>query len=171
MRCHVGTLAALDAFLRAFPLTQSQLARELPRYFRRRGVRQLRGLVPIADPRAESPGESRTRLAIVDANLPHPEIQWSIVRDGREIFRLDLAYPGLRICVEYDGDDYHDSDISRRADVVRRQWLESRGWVVIVVRKEDLGGDAESRWVEELRRTVEDRRVTVRLRPGRRTSA
>lgn len=164
-------LAALDAFLRAFDLRSADLAAEAPRYFRRRGVRQLRGLIPLADPRSESPGESRTRLAIIDANLPHPELQWSITRDGREVMRLDLAYPGLKICVEYDGEEHHDSAASRAADDLRRQWLRSHGWVVIVVRKDDLAADAESRWLSELRQALEDRRVIVRLRPGRRTSA
>ena len=41
-------LAALDAFMRAYNLSRDDLLREVPRYFRRRGVRQLRGLTRSA---------------------------------------------------------------------------------------------------------------------------
>ena len=120
-------LAALDAFMRVFELSREDLLREVPRYFRRRGVRQLRGLVPLADPRAESPGESWTRLAIIDENLPPPQLQWEIRRDNRVLFRLDLAYPGLKICIEYDGEEHHDSPAAQLADDERRTWLRERG--------------------------------------------
>jgi hypothetical protein len=164
-------LAALDAFLRAYPLTGDDLRREIPRYFRRRGVRQLRGLVPLADPRAESPGESWTRLEIIDSNLPAPELQWEIRRDGLVLFRLDHAYPGLKVCVEYDGEEFHDSETARLHDERRRQWLRDHGWIVIVVTKADFTAETGLRWTEQLRRAIESRRVTVRLRPGRRTAS
>src|SRR5690606_20581765 len=54
-------LAALDAFARKFGITRADLERELPRFRRRRGVVQLRRLVPLASPLAESPGESWLR--------------------------------------------------------------------------------------------------------------
>lgn len=163
-------LAALDMFMRRFGFTRDDLRRHAHRYFRRRGVRQLRRLITLADGRAESPGESWTRLEIVDANLPVPALQVSITRDGRELFRLDLAYPGLRICIEYDGEEFHDSPESRAADEWRRQWLREHGWIVIVVTKTDFTREAAARWTEQLRRAIESRRVAVRLRPGRRHS-
>lgn len=164
-------LAALDAFMRAYSISRDQLVRELPRYFRRRGVRQLRGLVTLADPRAESPGESWTRLEIIDSNLPQPIQQWSVRRDGRELFRLDLAYPGLKICIEYDGEGFHDSDEAHLEDARRRQWLREHGWIVIVVTKGDFTYERIAHWTEKLRRAIESRRVTVKLRPGRRTAS
>jgi len=48
----------------------------LPRYGRRRGVAQLRELVPLADPRSESPRESWLRIEIHDAGLPIPNLQY-----------------------------------------------------------------------------------------------
>ena len=118
---------------------------------------------------SESPGESWTRLEILDSNLPAPQVQWGITRNGRRLFRLDLAYPGMKICVEYDGEEFHDSPEAREADEARRAWLRERGWIVIVVTKDDLTPDGVRRWTEELRRAVEARRVRIRLRPGRRT--
>ncbi len=147
-------LAALDGFMRVHDLTRADFSAALPRYFRRRGVRQLRSLVTLADPRAESPGESWTRLEIVEAGLPEPELQWSIRQDGRELYRLDLAYPRLRVCVEYDGEEFHDSPLRRRGDAQRREWLRQRGWVVIVVTKNCFGRDGVTAWTTEVRQAI-----------------
>ena len=78
--------------------------RALARYRRRRGVIQLRQLVQLVDPRVESERESWVLLAIHDAGLPLPEPQYWIEIDGVPTYRLDFAYPRLRVCVEYDGD-------------------------------------------------------------------
>jgi hypothetical protein len=145
-------LAALDGFMRVHGLTHADLEAELPRYRRRRGVVQLRQIVPLADARAESPGESWTRIAIHDDGLPAPEPQfWVCTPDGQPIFRLDLAYPLHKVAVEYDGRAYHDSLQQRQHDERRRRWLREHGWTVIVVRHDCLKGPALDRWLGELR--------------------
>lgn len=161
-------LAAIDAFMRNFGITQEGMKRESIRYFRRRGVRQLRSLINLADPAAESPGESWTRLEILDSNLPAPQVQWWITRNGRRLYRLDLAYPGMKICVEYDGEEFHDSPEAREVDQARRSWLREHGWIVIVVTKDDFSPDGLRQWTDQLRRAIESRRIQLRLRPGRR---
>lgn len=147
-------LACLDWFLRLGYFNQQALKTELHRFARQRGVIQLRELVVIADGRAESPGESWTRLAIIDAGLPVPELQWVIHWRGRELFRLDLAYPKHRVCIEYDGVEFHDSLEAQAHDAKRRSWLREHGWTVIVVRKEDFTNEAIAGWTEELRQAL-----------------
>lgn len=144
-------LAALDGFMRVHGITRVQMYAELPRYFRRRGVIQLRRLVPLADPRAESPGESWTRLAIIDAGLPVPQPQCWVCERGRGIFRLDLAYPKSRVVVEYDGREFHEPEERRERDRARREWLAKRGWTVIVVDKDSFTPEALAGWLDELR--------------------
>jgi len=144
-------LAALDAFMRVHDITRTEMEGELPRYFRRRGVVQLRQLVPLADPRAESSGESWTRLEIRDAGLPAPELQFWVFDEGRELFRLDLAYPHARVAVEYDGQEFHTSHEQREHDRRRRQWLRDHGWTVIVVDKDSFTPEALAAWLHELR--------------------
>jgi Transcriptional regulator, AbiEi antitoxin/Protein of unknown function (DUF559) len=152
-------LAALDAFRRVHGLTREEMSSVLPRYFRRRGVRQLRELLPLADERAESPGESWTRRALVDANLPLPQLQWVIrTSSGRAMYRLDLAYTRARVCIEYDGEEFHTSPAQRRADERRRNWLRAHGWTVIVVTKEDLGSGSRH-WVEDVRHALTAQRT------------
>ncbi|MFL6080730.1 MAG: type IV toxin-antitoxin system AbiEi family antitoxin domain-containing protein [Ornithinibacter sp.] len=55
-------LSALDALLRLERFTQADLLTSVERFRRQRGVVQLRELAPLADGRAESPGESVLRL-------------------------------------------------------------------------------------------------------------
>ena len=147
-------LAALDGFMRAHGLTAADLRAELPRYRRRRGVVQLRRLIPLADARSESPGESWTRMAIIDAGLPLPEPQYTVREHGRQIYRLDLAYPDQLVCVEYDGREFHESAASREHDRRRRAWLMRRGWTVIVLDKESFHALAVAQWTEELRQAL-----------------
>jgi hypothetical protein len=148
-------LAALDQFMHLHGLTAEQLANEAVRFFRRRGVVQLRRLIPIADPRAESPRESWTRLEIIDADLPCPDLQYWIEIDGVPTYRLDLAYPWLRVVIEYDGEEFHDrTPEQRRNDAERRKWLEDNHWTIVVVKKGDFTGAGLDRWLGELRQAL-----------------
>jgi Protein of unknown function (DUF559) len=150
-------LAALDWFLRLEYFDQSALLGELSRFARRRRVVQLRELVALADGRAESPGESWTRISLIDEGLPAPELQWRVIHNGRELFRLDLAYHKHKVCVEYDGEEFHDTPEARAHDEARRAWLRAHGWIVIVVRKEAFAADARLAWVSEVRTALASR--------------
>jgi hypothetical protein len=149
-----AALAVLDQFLRAHDLTSAELADETQRRYRgRRGVIQLRHLVSLATADAESAGESWIRLSMYDANLPPPLVQVVVVLEGREL-RLDLAYPKHRICIEYDGEEFHASPERRAHDEARRDLLRRHGWTVIVVTKADLDRASISRWTVEIRRAL-----------------
>ena len=146
-------LAALDGFMRHHDVTRAQLRAELDRFAGRRGVIQLRQLIEIAHELSESPGESATRLAIIDAGLPPPELQHWVTVNGVPTYRLDLAYPAHRVAVEYDGREFHDSPEQRAKDAARRRWLREHGWTVIVVTKDDLASGS-GRWLDLLAREL-----------------
>lgn len=94
-------------------------------------------LLDFASPRAESPPESWSRLVIVERGFPLPEVNWPILApDGREVFRLDLAWPEMRIAVEYDGYVAHEGRAA--FDAAREEDLRRRGWIVVRMRIEDL---------------------------------
>jgi len=149
-------LAAIDALMRAQHLTTGQLVGCLPHFAGRRGVVQLRELVALADGRAESPGESWTRIEMHDHGLPLPQLQWWVSVEGVPTFRLDLAYPHARVAIEYDGEEFHSSPEDKQADKDRRAWLERHGWVVIVVDKDSFTGEALDAWIEDVRRALAD---------------
>jgi hypothetical protein len=152
-----GALAALDGFLRAGLVTARDLERDLDRYVGQRGVVQLRRLAPLASPLAESPGESWTRSAMIEADLPVPELQIEVWADDLFVARLDLGYSSLKLGVEFDGVDHHSSQAQREHDVARRQQLAALGWTIIVVRKEDLTAERRNAWTDEVRRLLRAR--------------
>ena len=154
-------VAALDGFMRLHGVTRADMLAALAP--RRRGVVQLRELVPLADPRSESPRESWLRIEIHDAGLPIPDLQYWIEIDGVPTFRLDLAYPRHKVVVEYDGEEFHRrTEEQKRYDAERRNWLRQHGWTVIVVDKDGLASSDPDAWIRELRAALQSR--TRRLR-------
>jgi hypothetical protein len=133
-------LAALDGFLR-MGVPHDHLLLSVERFAGQRGVVQLRFLAPLADPRAESAGESAMRLHWLDAGLPTPELQWWVFDDhGVAVFRLDLALPDLRYAAEYDGRRFHEEkDGQPEHDEDRREWLDTqRRWHIEVFVHDDV---------------------------------
>ena len=155
-------IAVLDAFMRVCGVTHPELEELVTRFAGRRGVTQLRELVTLATPLAESAGESWTRIDILDAGFPAPEPQFWIKVNGVEKYRLDLAYPQWKIVVEYDGEDFHTSPEDRARDQRRREWLRRRGWIVIVVTKEDFRRASSGDWLAELRAALDERMPRAR---------
>jgi hypothetical protein len=161
----LDALAALDGFCRLGLVTAAELCRHLDRHAGQRGIVQLRRLAPLASPFAESPGESWTRMAMIDADLPIPELQIDVWADGLLVGRLDLGYEALKVGVEFDGVDHHSSPDQREHDAVRRERMASLGWKIIVVRKEDFSGDRRDMWINEIRGLISPReRAPYRLR-------
>ena len=97
---------------------RQELETILPRFRGRRGVVQLRDLIPLATPLSESPGESWARIDIHDAGLPAPTPQYAIEVNGVVKYRLDLPYPEWKIVVEYDGEEHHTSPEDRAYDAM-----------------------------------------------------
>jgi hypothetical protein len=149
-------IAGLDELLKLPEVPRDAFLMGVERFRGRRHVVQLRELAPLADPRSESPGESVARLRWLDlATLPEPEPQVPVLADdGRPVFWLDLGVPELRFALEYDGELFHSTVADRAHDERRRAWIRSRGWTVVVVRKENVFGptrDIERILVEGIR--------------------
>ena len=125
-------LAALDAFAHSGQVTRHELAADLDRWRGFPGVIQLRDLVGVIEPKAESPGESWLRLRLLDAGFPRPRAQIEILDAfGRVLFRLDLGYDDRCIGLEYDGREYHEGLEATARDERRRALLRSvHGWDV-----------------------------------------
>lgn len=142
-------LAAADGLAHAGLVDPLELWHYVARLKGYRWIVQARRLADLVEPDTESPGESWTRLRLVDAGFPRPEAQFSITdRSGREIYRLDLAYPEVRIAIEYDGVEFHTDKSDIDHDAERRQLLRDRwGWrTVIADRAKILGDDATFEW-------------------------
>lgn len=142
--------AVMNQFARLHSVGAAEIAPNLPRFRGRRGVIQMRELTQYLEPRLESPRESWLLLAILDANLPRPQVQ-CVVQAGSNTYRLDLAYARARVAVEYDGAEHHSSSQAALHDRQRRRELERIGWRFVVVRNGDFAPDRLTRWVGNLR--------------------
>jgi hypothetical protein len=74
------------------------------------GAAKVRRVVEHAEPKAESPMETRLRMLLVIARLPRPVAQVSL-HDAKRRFlgRPDLYYPDRRLGIEYDGATHRES--------------------------------------------------------------
>lgn len=104
---------------------------------RGRGTAQARRVAALAAEFAESPQETRLRLVVVRAGLPAPVPQFRVFDDEGFVARVDLAYPELRIAIEYDG-HWHAERRAFLDDRRRLNRLVAAGWVVLHVTSDDL---------------------------------
>lgn len=104
-----------------------------------RGMKQLRRLLPLTDAGAESPQETRTRLALIRGGLPRPQTQ-IVVRNvwGAVLARIDMGWEKWLVGVEYDGAQHWTDSRIRANDIDRTAELERRGWRLVRVSAELL---------------------------------
>ncbi len=141
-------LATLDAALRSGTCDRDDLDRAVCLQSGRRGVVAVRELLALASPLAESPMESETRLVMIEGGLPAPVLQYELVGpDGRR-WRLDFAWPGLRVAAEYDGVDWHSGPQAFLRDRRRSAALQELGWVIVPI----VAGDVRHRPAELVQR-------------------
>ncbi|MGP7959997.1 hypothetical protein ACTVCO_04170 [Sanguibacter sp. A247] len=107
------------------------------------GSRRARVALGLADDGAESPWESWTRVRAMAAGLPRPTTQLEIATDIG-VFYADLAWPELRLIVEFDGQlKYRDLAGADPAGVViaekeREDAIRAEGWSVVRVTANQL---------------------------------
>lgn len=106
----VEAVVLVDMALHARLVTLDALRRAVDEWTGKQGVHTLRRALEHAEPKAESPMETRLRMLLVLAGLPRPEAQVSI----RDRFfklrgRLDLYYRDESLGLEYDGAIHKDS--------------------------------------------------------------
>lgn len=131
-------VAALDQFLRKGVSTEAvtTMARTLPGY---RGNKKLREVIRLSDRGAASPGETWTRVAIVNTGLPRPETQIPVMGPQARRLYIDLGYPDFRVGLEYDGERHHTGPGALAHDKARRRWLAKQmHWEIIPVTKDFL---------------------------------
>lgn len=132
----VQRLDALASAARLDPAAVEALAAAHPGV---RGLRRLRAVLPLVDGGAESPQETVARLALVDAGLPAPRTQVNVFDEwGTFVARLDLAYEGVKVGIEYDGPQHWTDPAVRQRDIDKQFELTALGWNVIRVSRDLL---------------------------------
>ena len=129
-------VAVLDAMVRTGHVRLADLGALAEHGAGRWGVTRIRRAVPLVDPSAESPPESRVRVALVLAGLA-PEPQYEVWSGGRFIARVDFGWPAARLALEYEGAHHFDGvQIARDDDRLER--LVAAGWRVLRISAADL---------------------------------
>ena len=131
-------LATLDAALRSRTCDRKQLMAAASQQAGRRGIVAVRELLPLADALAESPMESEARLAMHDGGLPRPVLQHELIDVDGRTWRVDFAWLGAEVAVEYDGFDWHSDREQFARDRRKRAALNEIGWRVLSIVSDDV---------------------------------
>ncbi len=129
----------IDALLNVTQVGVERVAGLTDRYPGARGIRRLRRALELADAGAESPQETRLRLLLVRCGLPRPVTQIPVADEwGRVQRRIDMGWPEWMVGVEYDGDQHWSTPEDHENDIVRLEFLASRGWTIVRVSARQL---------------------------------
>jgi very-short-patch-repair endonuclease len=133
-------VAAADAVLLHRHASPDLLAATASGWQGRPGAARLRWAASRARLGVRSRPESHLRLLLVRSRLPEPVVAHPVRVAGGLILHPDLAYPGHRLAIEYEGDG-HRGRTSWELDIERRELLAEANWRTIRVTTTQLYGD------------------------------
>lgn len=134
----VDAVVAVDALARLGRFAPAELLMRRASQPGARHCRRLDRVVELADPRAESPMETRLRLGLVLGGLPRPAVRYVISDEyGFPLGRADLAYPQAKLAIEYDGAHHFNASRARR-DRQRDAELAGYGWLTLRLTEDDV---------------------------------
>lgn len=130
----INAVIRLDALANATELKVADVEVLADRHRGARGLVQLRRMLPMVDGGAESPYETRTRLALVAGGLPRPRTQIEVLNEwGAVLARIDMGWEEWQVGVEFDGAHHWTDAAQRTRDIDRLADLEARGWKIVRV--------------------------------------
>ncbi|MCV7399829.1 DUF559 domain-containing protein [Mycobacterium fragae] len=130
----INAVIRLDALANATELKVADVEVLADRHRGARGLVQLRRVLPMVDGGAESPYETRTRLALVAGGLPRPRTQIEVRNEwGAVLARIDMGWDEWQVGVEFDGAQHWTDAAQRTRDIDRLADLEARGWTIVRV--------------------------------------
>ncbi len=102
------------------------------------GVKKLRLALSRAVERADSPPETRLRLALEDSGLPLFHVNVPIMDEtGAPICWPDLSNHEFKVCVEYEG-AHHLTPEQQHLDARRDYAVHAAGWLQVKITKLDM---------------------------------
>lgn len=142
-------VARLDALAAATHFKQEDVREVARRHPGAREIRRLDTVLDLVDAGAESPQETRVRLLLLDNEFPRPTTQIPVLGpSGYPRYYLDMGWEDIMVAVEYDGDHHRKNTADYRKDIIRLEYIQSLGWIVIRV----VAGNHPRDIVERVRR-------------------
>jgi hypothetical protein len=117
--------------------TPKELRIMVERHKNRQGVVRAREALDLMRVGSDSAPETLLRLAMLDANLPEPQLQVMLRENDPFSPSADLGFKNRRLAIQYDG-GHHLEEEQRHSDRRRDKAFESAGWTVLVFGKDDL---------------------------------
>lgn len=105
-----------------------------------KGRRKCLAIMPYISDNADSPPESVLYVLVTRYLLGVPVSNFQIDLPSGGHFLIDVAYPELKLGIEYQG-SYHAFPEQMRADMKRLNLLRALGWDMIFVTADDLRTD------------------------------
>lgn len=127
--------AGLEARDRAYT-TLEELHTMVARHPNLQGIVRARQALDLMRVGADSAPETFLRLAMLDANLPEPELQISLRPGDARSPSADLGYRRMRVAIQYDG-AHHLLEPQQMSDRRRNKAFEAAGWNVVIIDKAD----------------------------------
>lgn len=137
----VDLVAVGDGLVRAGHLTADELRERLrhPEHPWDCVIERAVAVAGFVRDKVDSAMETRTRLLLIMSGLPEPEVNYPIKdRKGRVLRWIDMAYPELKIAIEYDGRYHMERQEQWHADILRREGLEGKEWRFVVITASDF---------------------------------
>jgi len=134
--------------------TLDELAQAVRRRRGIRGIVKLRLALDEIRRGSRSPGETRTRLALVRRGLPEPALNHDVVVNGQWVACVDLAYPEARVAIEYESDLHRTDPATFRKDLTRGEHLKDVDWWLVRATADDVAHGVD-RFVHRIRRLLE----------------
>lgn len=121
------------------------------------GGRLAHDAVNLCKERVASPKETETRVLLVEAGLPEPEVNGDVVGlTGIRIAEVDLLYRAEKIAIEYEGDHHRTDKQQWRRDLERERDLRDLGFEYIRVTQTTLSQNSQ-RLVAQVSRLLVER--------------
>lgn len=122
----------VDALLQATELKIVDVEALLLRHRGVRGTVDLRRVLDLADPGAESPQETRLRLLLTAHGLRPTRTQIEVFDHGL-VGRLDMGWPEWKVGVQYDGLQHWTDPQQRAKDIDQDVAYRDLGWLIVRV--------------------------------------
>jgi len=151
--------AAFDSAIRQDKSNVGWISRILHRHGPgRRGVGRLRAVVDEYRRGDEVPDSVLESLGVelAKATGRKPRLHWDVVDEGRHVAEVDLAWPELRLCVQFDGWKTHGTRAAFVRDRACDRELFPLGWTVLRYTWDDVVHDREAT-IEQLVQSYEVR--------------
>jgi hypothetical protein len=149
-----------DAMVRAELASPTSLRQALDAW-EGNGTRLAYRALALVREGVDSAMETRTRLLLVFAGLPEPQVNFILrAEDGSWRMRFDLSYPEAGVIVEYDGRHHTEIRSQWERDIYRREDLDRMGYRLIVITSRGIFQEP-LRTLERIRDVLRDRGVKV----------